>query len=259
MTCTSRPVTGSACSSRPEPNSPTAKGGNIGRNGSVLEVLAVGDKGVAARSLKTGREGLIAWDSLTDKAGRVRLAYGDVMTIHTAQGSTCDEHIYALPAGSKAVNGLQAYTAGTRHRRAAWLITSQGAERREIMQRRPLNDRRPIGVDDEWANVARNLGAQPVKEAAVDFLENASRVRRGSVRMFQAGSHAGERRSRRGSPPSGIADRLEARLVERALSPLRHRLDWVMEQARHAVRRLSPRVERARAIRAQDRGARLGA
>ena len=65
---------------------PDGRGGNIGRNGSVLEVVALDDKGMTARSMKTGREGWIAWASLADKAGRIQLAYGDVQTIHTSQG-----------------------------------------------------------------------------------------------------------------------------------------------------------------------------
>jgi len=42
---------------------------------------------------------------MTDaKTGRrLLLAYGDVMTIHTAQGSSSREHIFALPRGSQAV------------------------------------------------------------------------------------------------------------------------------------------------------------
>ena len=31
----------------------------------------------------------------------MRLAYGEVQTTHTAQGSTATDHIYALPAGNE--------------------------------------------------------------------------------------------------------------------------------------------------------------
>src|SRR5271165_3697797 len=91
------------------------------------------------------------------RRGRVQLAYGDVMTIHTAQGSTAKEHIFALPAGSQAVDGRLGYTANTRHRHAAYLVTSEAAERGEVRRRRPLNSAREITQDDKWANVARTL------------------------------------------------------------------------------------------------------
>ena len=228
------------------------RGGAIGRNGSILDVLAIDDNGIMARSVKTGREGGVAWDSLADKVGRIRLAYGEVMTINTAQGSTVDEHIFAFPSGSKAVNGLQAYTAGTRHRRSAWLVTSQGAERREVSHRRPLNDRRPIGPDDEWANVVRNLSAQPVKDAAVAFIEGANKVRHGSVRMFQNALHPPEQRRRRGLPPSEIHETLALKRTEGGLELVRRQIENLIERTwqvvgpaiqrfgRHAPERVTP-------------------
>ncbi|MBX9875949.1 MAG: relaxase domain-containing protein, partial [Thermoleophilia bacterium] len=96
------------------------EGGSIGRNGSVLTVLSADAKGMRVRTV-SGREGRVAWSTLGDRAtGRVRLAYGEVMTTHTAQGSTATEHVHALPAGTKAVTGFAAYASGTRHRRASW-------------------------------------------------------------------------------------------------------------------------------------------
>ena len=67
--------------------------GSIGRNGSVLTVLAVDRKGLTVRNAK-GREGRITWKTLGDGQSRARLAYGEVMPTHTAQGSTSTEHIY---------------------------------------------------------------------------------------------------------------------------------------------------------------------
>lgn len=40
----------------------------------------------------------------------MRLSYGYAMTVDTAQGSTATEHIHALPVGSHAIHGFQAYT-----------------------------------------------------------------------------------------------------------------------------------------------------
>ncbi len=77
--------------------SDTNKGGNIGRNGTVLEVAEIQREGLVLRT-KEGREGLVKWDSLTNaKNGRAMLAYGDVLTTNTSQGATVTEHIYAVP------------------------------------------------------------------------------------------------------------------------------------------------------------------
>ena len=140
-----------------------------------------------------GREGRLAWKTLADEAGRIRLAYGEVMTTHTAQGSTATEHIYALPSGSQAVTGFAAYSSGTRHRRASYLVISEGAEKAEVARSRPLNDIRPIRAEDAWANVATNFSRQPTKELAIDFLAKAGSVRRGAARALQDGLRPIER------------------------------------------------------------------
>jgi hypothetical protein len=110
--------------------------------------------------LTTGKEGFVSWKTLADRQGNIRLgygesiklAYGEVQTTHTAQGSTVDEHIYVMPAGTKAVTGFSAYSSGTRHERQSFMLISEGAERAEVSQRRPLNDTRLITEEDAWAN-----------------------------------------------------------------------------------------------------------
>ena len=69
------------------------------------------------------------------RSGRVRLAYGDCLTIDSSQGLTSDEHVNALPGGSRSVQGFKAYVAESRHRVAAWLVGSMGAELRLGFQR----------------------------------------------------------------------------------------------------------------------------
>ncbi len=160
--------------------------GSIGRNGSVLTVLDADEAGMRVRNAK-GREGRIAWKTLSDKAGRIRLAYGEVMTTHTAQGSTATEHIYALPSGSGAVNGFAAYSSGTRHRNASYIVVSEGIESAEVARARPINDGRKIETADAWANVAANLSRQPKKELALDLLAAAISVRKGAARSLQDG------------------------------------------------------------------------
>ena len=225
----------SGCSRAPGARFSNGAAGNIGRNGSVLEILDVGQDGITARNLKTGRDGRIAWASLAGKDGRVLLAYGDALTINTAQGLTSAEHIHALPAGSQAISGLQAYTAGTRHRQRSWLVTSEMAERAEVRNRRPLNDVRPIEADDKWANVARNFAQQPEKEDALAMLERVVKMRRGTVRQFPRSLHTAEQRELRGETPSYAPDIRAQRQAETQLRPVLHRLAERMREMRELI------------------------
>ena len=120
---------------------------------------------------------------MPSKHGRVQLAYGYAMTIHTAQGSTNREHITALPSGSQAINGLLGYSAHTRHEMKGYLVTSDAAEQVEVRKRRALNDPRAITVDDKWAQVAR-VRYQPEKDNALSMFDRVTRLRRGTVRTF---------------------------------------------------------------------------
>ena len=129
--------------------------GLIGNNGSVLEVVSIDKTGITLRNA-SGRVGRVAWERHPD-SGRIRLSYGDALTIDASQGLTSTEHIEAMPAGTSGVNAFKAYTASSRHRRATYIIVAEGAERREIATRRPLGDPRPIREHDVWGNVARNL------------------------------------------------------------------------------------------------------
>jgi phage/plasmid primase-like uncharacterized protein len=179
------------------------KGGNIGRNGSILEVQEINDGGLRVKAVKSGRVGFVSWRSLISTEGRSKgrtlLAYADCMTIHSSQGSTSKEHILTLPGGSRAINGLQGYSGATRHTERSVILTSDVAERLEIIKRRPLNDQRDITIDDKWANVARNLSYQPEKDLAVSMLGRVESVRRGTVNRFQSSIHAAEASRKRGA------------------------------------------------------------
>ena len=219
--------------------------GIIGNNGSVLEVQAIGAEGVVLRHAN-GRAGLVSWDTLRDPtSGRIRLSYGDVLTIDAAQGLTSTEHIQAMPAGTPAVTAFKAYSAASRHRRASYLVTSDGAERREIAARRPLGDPRPIREADVWANMARNLARQPEMPAALDLLERAHRIERGAARALQRGLHPAEQREAEGLAKITLRRTWQRRrMVERAammtdqLGSLVHQQGTALE----ALGRLGPAV-----------------
>jgi hypothetical protein len=181
------------------------KGGNIGRNGTVLEIAAVMTEGLVLRT-KEGREGLVKWDSLKSEAtGCVKLAYGDVLTTNTSQGATVTEHIFAIPGGSRQVNAFGAYTSGSRHREQSFIVTSDGAERQEVAGRRPLGDKRQVRESDVIENVARNFTRQPVKEGSLAMIARAENLRTGTIQKMQAGKQRLEQRVLEGKPASVLA------------------------------------------------------
>ncbi len=212
--------------------------GNIGRNGTVLEVVAVRDDGLLLRN-PAGREGLVAWRTLRDERnGRVQLAYGDALTTNTAQGTTVTEHIHAIPSGSKLVSAFGAYTSGSRHREKSFIVTSEGAERSEIVARRPLGDRREIMRSDILANIVRNFSQQPVKEAALDMLDRASALRRGTVQMVQASFESMQAHAIRHKVPTTLVERFAHRRVNRTLEEGLPGLIERMRRQREALARI---------------------
>jgi hypothetical protein len=222
------------------------RGGSIGRNGSILTVQSADKNGMTVRNAK-GVEGYLPWKSLT-KDGQVRLAYGEVMTTHTAQGSTATEHIYAMPAGTKMVNGFSAYSSGTRHKQRSFMIISEGAERAEVSARRPVNDPRPIRTDDAWANVARNLGRQPTKTTALDFIDRASGIKRGAAKSLQRGLQPGELRERRGQEATTVHTRHQRRQEARAVGRIAERMEVMGKDLQPIMDRLTtvaPRISSA--------------
>jgi hypothetical protein len=194
--------------------------GNIGRNGSVLDILALDAAGLTVRN-GAGREGEVVWDTLRDKAsGRVQLAYGDALTTNTAQGTTVTEHIHAMPGGTKPVSAFGVYTSGSRHREQSFIVTSEGAERVEVIVRRPLGDRREIGRSDLLTNIIRNFAQQPEKEAALALIDRAVGLRRGAVQAMQRVHRAAEARGDVRDQPSMLAEGLTSRRVAQAFAEI---------------------------------------
>jgi hypothetical protein len=116
------------------------RGGPIGRNGSVLEVVDATAAGLTLRNAD-GKVGTVTWSKLTLN-GRINLAYGDATTIHTAQGSSRGEQITAFPDGAGRVIGQVSYSALTRHFHRSHLVTSEQAERIAVQTGRAINDTR---------------------------------------------------------------------------------------------------------------------
>ena len=189
---------------------------NIGDNGSVLQVEAVlPAEGLMLRG-DSGKAGFVSWEALQDKggAGRLLLGYGDCGTIDGSQGLTSDEHINALPAGSKAAQGFKAYVAESRHRVHSWLVGSMGAEMREVRTRRPSGSPPPTpeqAAEAAWRNLTRNLETQPLKESALAFLERGVAARRETVKAFQGALRTHEARTARGQETTTVRQTLRAK------------------------------------------------
>jgi hypothetical protein len=181
-------------------------------------VATIRDDGLILRT-REGREGLVLWETLRNPfSGRVMLAYGEVLTTNTSQGSTVSEHIFALAAGTAPVSAFGAYTSGSRHREQSFIVVSEGAERGEVSGRRPLGDRREIRESDVIRNIVRNFARQPEKQSALALLDRAEGLRRGGVRRFQGAKQALEQRESEGRPRTALPGRLATRRLVKAVA-----------------------------------------
>jgi hypothetical protein len=218
----------------------------LASNGDVLEVRELSEKGMRARNA-AGHEAFVAWDKLCDRGGPVRLSYGYATTIDTAQGTTSDEHIDALPSGSLASQGLKGYVAESRQRDRTWLIVNEAAERRQVSSRIPLGERREIREADVWQNIVANLSRQPIKASAIDFIKHASGLRRGTVSAVQGGNEPGDRREQAGQERTVVHHHRDRLSMEHA--PIVHRmLDYALEVQRRVVERFAPRRSEGRSL-----------
>jgi hypothetical protein len=198
-----------------------------GVNGTVVDVLHADRDGMDVRK-PSGKVARIGWDALRKEHGPIRLSYGDAVTIDARQSDTVTEHITSMPSGSAGVNGFKAYTTESRHRVAAWVVTSQGAEKEEIQQRRPLGDPRNRETDVAeikravMENMARNMSEQTKKTLAVDFMERAVDMKSGTVNAGQARWHktedAGAAPSAAAPAPSFIEQRQEDQSIAQAIA-----------------------------------------
>jgi AAA domain len=239
----------------------TESHGAFGENGSVLDIMEIRNEGLLMRN-RVGKAGFVSWDSLKDPNGRIRLAYGEALTTHTAQGSTVTEHIHAMPSGSRMVTAFGAYTSGSRHREQSFIVTSEGAERAEITGRRPLGDRREITQADVIENVTRNFSRQDEKESAVSMIDRAANLRRGTIRAVQASLQPMEARTAAQQKPTAMPERVEQRRLTRALESrlpgLAERLRRHGETFAQLARAGSALAERLAAIARLKRGAQRG-
>jgi hypothetical protein len=166
------------------------------------------------------------------------LAYGEVLTTNTTQGATVTEHIFALPEGSRQVSAFGAYTSGSRHREMSFIVTSDGAERQDIANRRPLGDKRPVRETDVIENITRNFARQPVKESALALLDRAESLRTGTVQRMQAGKQGLEQRNLDGRTRATLAGRFARRRDETRLRTVTDAMATSLDRQREVLQRL---------------------
>lgn len=210
----------------------------IGRNGDIMDVLSLDKSGARLRNTKNGKEGDVRWSDLPNANGRVLLAYGYASTIHTSQGSTATEHIFALPSGSGAITGATGYTASTRHREVAYLVTSEAAERIAVRESRPINDTHEITLDDKWANVAKAFVNQKKMDSALALLDRVDQVRRGAVRSFHDTIRPNDPRSPSATPAT-VAELVNRRRLDVAMEAVGRLLGAIREVSRPTAWTLS--------------------
>jgi len=221
------------------------KSASIGDNGTVLRVVKVLPAGGLELRGESGKVGFVSWDALRDRegSGRIRLTYGDAGTIDSSQGITSDEHINALPAGSRAAQGFKAYVAESRHRVQSWMVGSMGAEMREALTRRPMGLPAPATAEEArreaWANVVRNLERQTPKESALAFLEGGAAERRQGARALQAGLRKSEARAAAGERATTLRRTFGERKARRALPRVVDQLDEAARQRAPVMARIA--------------------
>ena len=226
----------------------TGEEGAIGRNASVLEVQGFrkDDKGkVVEIKLRNdlGNEAWVPWSKLrgsreSNPSQRVRLTYGDVLTTNSAQGETVDDHIHAMPGGTKGVNGFAAYTSGSRHRRSVYIMVSDGAERDDVSRHRPLGDQRPVREWDVIQNMARNLSRQPEKVSAIAILEMVGKLKKEVFQGLQNGMHRFEAREQAGMDRSTLSDTLERQHAEPHEAAVADQIDRMADRQERAASRM---------------------
>jgi hypothetical protein len=202
-------------------------------NGDAVTVLAVNENGFRARNDR-GVEADVGWESLRWRQDEpIRLAYGYAMTVDASQGITSDEHIDALPEGSRVTHGLKGHTAESRQRDTTWLVVNEAEERRQIASRIPLNEFRPIREEDIWKNVATNLSRQPIKEGSLEFLKRGSQIIRGTTIALPTAMEAAERAGQGRSAFDERTERMAAELAAaRAMEARQANLDRGNEAGR---------------------------
>ena len=208
------------------------KGGSIGNNGDIVEVVGRMANGLVLRD-KAGRLGEVEWKRLEHNAtGRLLVGFGHAMTIDAAQGITSDEHINALPRGTAGMTGFTAYVAESRARGTTWTMISDEATFDAVRSRRALGDLTPIKAEDMWSKVAEDMATKPYKALGMDLMQAAREDRELALQSFMTAGHRVETMELQGRSIGREArDRMQAEAVRKSIPALIASLDHAIAAA----------------------------
>jgi conjugative relaxase-like TrwC/TraI family protein len=210
----------------------------VGNNGSVLTVLEVRpsaepDKGGIVVRTAEGKSAFVPWGEITDRpTGRIKLTYGDALTINSAQGVTDDKYLVTMPSGSAQMNLFMAHVGNSRHRISSEFIGSFGAEAEQVQLRRPVNAPALSAPEMEaavWANVTRNLKREPVKATAMNLVTQAQNGFRKAREAFQGGMRRRETRAQLGMPETTLRRQVQESRVEHGLAPVVAQIEMALQ------------------------------
>lgn len=221
------------------------KGGSIGNNGDIVEVLSHSASGLRLRA-RDGRIGDVEWRRLADgRSGRLLLGFGHALTIDAAQGMTSDEHINALPRGTAGITAFKAYTAESRSVGTTWTLISEASVHEAEKRSRALGDAVPVTSSDLWKRAAADMSAKPYKSLGIDLVAQARRDRQQAIDGFLAQAHRFEKWEQVGRDVSKtVRDRVKAEAVRRAMPREIVALDEGIRRNGTALSELTRRAER---------------
>lgn len=220
----------------------------IGNNGSVITVRGLDRKRMHVVTVEGVHATLDLKDIVCKHSDRLRIAYGDCLTIDAAQGLTSTEHISAMPGGSNLVDGYKGYVANSRGRgdkedepkglHATYLLTSEGQEMLDIIGKRGPDREDPISRDEVIENIARNLSRQPEKTLAMSVVDAALATQQAATRALQQTYQRVENRVLQGQPFSDYAKQRNQQREDRAVSQAMQRLEPVIGRVEASVARV---------------------
>ena len=232
------------------------KGGFIGSNGDVVEIVRWTDGGIVLRN-QHEREGEVEWRRLRhDRTGRLLLGFGHAVTVDSSQGSTTGEHINALPRGTAGANGFKTYTAESRHVYQAYTMIAEAAVLEAVKHKRALGDIRPVSTEDLWDQVAADMSRRDYKPLGMDLLDKTRRWHERIIREVMEFDHRAHLAREAGRPfDSAIRAQFRRATIAEALEPHVAALSDALARNGEAVAQLRQRVDAfVRSMRAQTAG-----
>jgi len=234
------------------------RGGSIGNNGNVVEVMGYTEKGLLLRD-KKGRVADVEWRRMADpKTGRLLLGYGHALTIDAAQGLTSDEHIAAFPRGTAGVTAFKAYVAESRARGATWTLIAEGALYEAVKRSRALGDASPVTIADLWKRAATDMANKPYKSLGMDLAATTRATRDKAVDAFiQQSQHFQAMEAAGRNPGLEVRKQVQARAADRELTGHTAALGSAVQQTGATLHAMGQEVamqERGQRVRAFVQG-----